>query len=139
MVQGQITKIMKGAIERFSKKEQVNNTEISLFIHTKSDDCSPSYWYSVKNELKRDDNNQILNLHFNRDILDKKIDHLARGIIAAQFLSSYFKNLSESESIPEKQIYIRIDALDEELSDLNINLYNGGDHVRSMKLEEIFS
>lgn len=138
MVLGLIRKTMKGAIENLSKREAIEKTSISLFIHTKDEDHTPKYMYAINGKIKRNEDNSVIDLDFKKDILNVKIDMMNRKDIAANFLRGYFNTTSEFEKIPATDIYIRIDAVDEELSELVLGLYNKGTLIRPLQLEDIF-
>lgn len=138
MILSTIRKTMKGAIENLSKKESIEVTRISVFIHTKDPENNPKYMYSIDGKLKRDEEGSIVDLNFKNDILNVKIDMLSKEAMAANFLRGYFSSIAESEQIPATSIYVRIDAKDENLSELVLGLYNRAELIRPMKLEDIF-
>ena len=55
MVKGQVKKIMKSALVRFAKENNVETEKVAIFIHTKSDDCEPLYFKTVSGVTDKDD------------------------------------------------------------------------------------
>lgn len=142
MVQGKVEKTMKKALNNFSAKEGVKANDIALFIHTKPSEADPTltpkYFYTVNGEMKKDENGKLLNLRFTQDILGLKFDMLGMEAIAAQFLSNYFKNLSEETDSDPRTLYIMIGTSDSEAKELILAVYRGSEVLKNLTLSDIF-
>ena len=97
MVKGQVKKIMKSALVRCAKENNVETEKVAIFIHTKSDDCEPLYFKTVSEITDKDDNGNTKSLDFNRDILNVKFDLLQRAYLTANFMKGYIRSVAEFE------------------------------------------
>ena len=142
MVKDHVEKTMKKAIRTYAETSGVDANNISFFIHTKptTEDPTllPQYFYTVNGTPVTEEDGSLKNLRFTQDILGKKFDLLGTEIMAAQFLSNFFKNKSEEHEINPRQLYVMIATSDKEARDLIIALYNGSEVLKTLKLEEIF-
>ncbi len=76
-LQAQTKKIMLNAIKNFSKKDELEQTEVQFLISTKdSKSCTPNYLYMKKHIPVKD-------VSFN-EILDVKIDFLVIRLMFQQ-------------------------------------------------------
>lgn len=137
MISGIVSNTMKDAIVRFAEKEGVECTDVTFFIHTKSEDRSPSYFYAIKGTPKKDEDGKVIKLTFN-NILGVKFDVTGRGIMAGQFLRTYFKTLEEAEEKDAKTLYLSIGSKDEEVKELKLGLYQNGSLLKPLTLAEVF-
>ncbi len=140
MITGQVSKIMNKALLRFATKYGVKASEVAIFIHTKSDEYEPMYFKTVQGKTILTEDNKTKNLNFNKDILGLKIDLdlMAREFLTANFMKSYFKNVSESEGINAKEMYLKIGCKDEKAEILDIILYNNSKALKRLTLEDVF-
>ena len=138
MVTQQIEKTMKKALVRFSEKEETKVSEIQMMIHTKNEELTPEYFYLVKGVPKANEDGSIMDLDFNNDILNVKMDLLQREMLASQFLKNYFKNVGEMEKASPQEIYLMITSKDESAKKLTIGLYHNANEIRQLSLGEVF-
>jgi hypothetical protein len=142
MIEGRVRTIMSEATDRFAKKEGVKPNEISIVIHTKNEHCIPQYYYMVKNSPKRDADNNILELKFKRDILNKVFDPLGTEGLASQFLSNkfkYYEELYSDQQVKAQGIYFMLHPKDEKASDFDVFLLHQKSLLKKISLEEIMS
>ncbi len=137
MVRGQVEKNMKKALIRFGENHSVAPSDVKVFIHTKSEELTPEYFYAVKGETVLEDG-KLKKLDFNNDILNVKWDFLQREPMTSQFLSNYFKNVSISEKVDPENLYVMITADKINPNFLIVALYEGSEVLRKLDLEEIF-
>ena len=138
MVKGQVKKIMKSALVRFAKENNVETEKVAIFIHTKSDDCEPLYFKTVSGITDKDDNGNTKSLDFNRDILNVKFDLMQRAYLTANFMKGYISSVAEVEEINAKEIYILIGSKNTDASELKFVLYHKSKALRGLTLEDIF-
>jgi hypothetical protein len=138
MVKGQVKKIMKSALVRFAKENNVETEKVAIFIHTKSDDCEPLYFKTVSGVTDKDDNGNTKGLDFNRDILNVKFDLMQRAYLTANFMKGYISSVAEVEDINAKEIYILIGSKNSDASELKFVLYHKSKALRGLTLEDIF-
>lgn len=140
MFESKIRTVMTGAVQRFAKNEQVSPKEISIVIHTKNDDFLPEYYYLVKNIPKRNEEGDILELKFKRDILNKSFDPIGTEGIVAHFLSNKFKMYEELYSDQKhsaKNMYFLIHPKTDSADDFDVFLFCNKNHLKTMSLQEI--
>lgn len=138
MVKGQVKKIMKSALVRFAKENNVETEKVAIFIHTKSDDCEPLYFKTVSGVTDKDDKGNTKGLDFNRDILNVKFDLMQRAYLTANFMKGYIASVAEVENINAKEIYILIGSKNSDASELRFVLYHSSKALRPLTLEDIF-
>ena len=85
-----------------------------------------------------EEDGSLKNLRFTQDILGKKFDLLGTEMLASQFLSNYFKNISEAAEADPRNLYVMITASDEEAKKLIVAIYEGSEVLKNLQLEEIF-
>lgn len=137
MIVSTVKKTMKKALNTFALLENETPENISVVIHTKSDEFIPEYFYLVNNVPKRDDEGNIKSVTF-ADMLGKKFDLLNRELIASQFLRGWFATQQKTMNTSAKDLYIVIGTLDKQIEKLHIELSNKGKKEKDLKLEEIF-
>ena len=138
MVKGQVKKIMKSALVRFAKESNVETEKVSIFIHTKSDDCEPLYFKTIGGVTEKDEKGNTKSLDFNRDILNVKFDLMQRAYLTANFMKGYISSVAEVENINAKEIYILIGSKNSDASELRFVLYHKNKALRPLTLEDIF-
>tara|TARA_R110002020_G_scaffold185953_5_gene383840 strand:- start:268 stop:762 length:495 start_codon:yes stop_codon:yes gene_type:complete len=160
MVKGIVEKTLKKALIKFATEKDTKANSIAFYIHTKNDEYNPEYFYSVNGQVVVGENGSPTSLRFTQDILGLKMDLQGREMISSQFLSRYFKTLSEityadllnelSEEkkaftteealtkIDVKNLYIMVTSADEEAKKLRMAIYNKNHLINEMKLEHIF-
>ena len=141
MIREHVEKTMKKALKTFAVKAETEANKIAFFIHTKPSEIDPTltpkYFYSVDGQTVTE-NGKLKDLRFTQDILGKKFDLLGTEAMASQFLSNYFKNISEKEEADPRSLYIMITSVDEEVKELKLALYKGSEVLKNLDLEEIF-
>lgn len=138
MISGKVKKLMKSTLVRLAQRESDEAHNIGIFIHTKQQDLSPQYFYTVGGQVKKNDKDEVIELDFKRDILATKIDMIGQEAISANFLRNYFKTLSEEIEKNPHELYIAIGTSDSEASDLVMGLYENSEQVKPLTLEEVF-
>jgi len=138
MVNGIIKKVMRETLDRLGKKENVNSSDIGIFIHTKQEDLSPQYFYTVSGGVKTDEEGQLVELDFVRDILNKKMDLLGYAHFSGNFLKNYFKATSEENQVDPHELYVQIGTVDNPAKELLLALYKGNEQIKTLSLEEVF-
>lgn len=138
MISGIVKRMMQGTIERLSQREQVTPTQIGVFIHTKKEDLSPQYFYTVDGKVKKDADGNQIELNFKKDILDAKIDFMQYGAISSNFLKSFFQSTSEHENVHPQLLYIQIGCYNNETKELALVLRNKSLQMKTLTLEELF-
>jgi hypothetical protein len=139
MVKGQVKKIMKSALVRFAKENNVETEKVAIFIHTKTDDCEPLYFKTVSGITEKDSvTGATKSLDFNRDILNVKFDLMQRAYLTANFMKGYISSVAEVEDINAKEIYILIGSKNTDASELKFVLYHKSKALRGLTLEDIF-
>mgnify|MGYP001568535998 CR=1 FL=1 len=129
-----VKELLTPAILRFAKTEQVEPTEINLFIHS-PEPYNPSYFYRVKSTKKTE------KLNFRKDILFKKIDMFNVTGTVAVFLAEKFKFYEmsyEEKGYLVEDIYFLIRPKDNEVQDFLVAIYHKADFVEQITLESIF-
>lgn len=137
MVQNIVEKTMKKAILKYSALEDKNATSIQMMIHTKNEELIPEYFYLVDGSPKRTEDGKTKSLTFT-EMLDKKFDLLNKEMIAAQWLKSWFKNISKENECKASEIYINISADNDNIDNIKIKLYKNATGLREVSLQEIF-
>lgn len=141
MIREHVEKTMKKALKTFAAKAGMEANKIAFFIHTKPSEedptLTPKYFYSVDGQTVTE-NGKLKDLRFTQDILGKKFDLLGTEAMASQFLSNYFKNVSENKNVDPRSLYIYITASDEEAKELKLALYKGSEVLNNLDLGEIF-
>ena len=137
MVKGIVEKTMFSSLQRFAEKEEESAKDIQLFIHTKNEEMLPEYFYAVKGKVVQEGDN-ALKLSFVKDILGRKMDLTGKEALSNQFLSNYFKMISDEINESPRKLYIMITAKNDKDKDLGLGLYVNNNLLRSLTLEEIF-
>ena len=141
MITALVEKTMKKALVNFAKKENETPNKVAFFIHTKPSEADPTltpkYFYSVNGRTVTEDG-KLKNLRFTQDILGKKFDLLGTEVMAAQFLASYFKTVSQEYEADPSHLYIMITSSDSEGKDLLLAVYKNSQVLKNLKLDEIF-
>tara|TARA_R110000824_G_scaffold139685_16_gene305019 strand:+ start:1014 stop:1436 length:423 start_codon:yes stop_codon:yes gene_type:complete len=137
MVQNIVEKTMKKAILKYSALEDTNATSIQMMIHTKNEELVPEYFYLVDGIPKRNEKGETKSLTF-IEILDKKFDLLNKELIAATWLTSWFKTISDDIECKPSEIYINISAENDKIENIKIKLYKNSTGIREVSLKEIF-
>tara|TARA_R110000751_G_scaffold90890_1_gene178219 strand:- start:622 stop:1044 length:423 start_codon:yes stop_codon:yes gene_type:complete len=137
MVQNIVEKTMKKAILKYSALEDTNATSIQMMIHTKNEELVPEYFYLVDGMPKRNEKGETKSLTF-IEILDKKFDLLNKELIAATWLTSWFKTISDDIECKPSEIYINISAENDKIENIKIKLYKNSTGIREVSLKEIF-
>ena len=141
MIREHVEKTMKKALITFAEKAGTVANKIAFFIHTKPSEADPTltpkYFYSVDGKTVTE-NGKLKDLRFTQDILGKKMDLMGTEVMASQFLSQYFKNVSEETKSDPRNLYVMITSSDEEAKKLILAIYKGSEVLRHLKLEEIF-
>ena len=137
MIKDHVENVMKKALLRFADKEDAKANDISFYIHTKSNDLKPLYFYSAKGVIALE-NGEIKELRFTRDFLGKKIDLLGISFLADNFLTKYFAKISEEHNKDPKSMYVMITSADSECENLIIAIYHEQEELKQIKLDEIF-
>lgn len=141
MIRDHVEKTMKKALKTFAEKAETTANNIAFFIHTKPTEedptLTPKYFYSVKGKTVTE-NGKLKDLRFTQDILGKKFDLLGTEVMASQFLSNYFKNISETNDSDPRNLYVMITSSDEEAKKLILAIYKGSEVLKHLELEEIF-
>jgi len=138
MIANQVEKIMRSAIKRFSKNENVKCSDVQIMIHTKNEDLNAEYFYMVNYIPNADEKGDVILLDFNKDILNTKMDFLQREHLANSFLKTYFKEISEEHKIEYNNIYFMIHSKDENANDVGVVLFNTDKIVKTITLSEMF-
>lgn len=160
MVKGIVEKTLKKALKKFALEADTGTNSIAFYIHTKNDEYTPEYFYSVDGNVVTNEKGNPKSLRFTQDILGLKMDFQGREMLSAQFLSRYFKTLSQityaelknelsnnklsvsdedvATKINVKNLYIMITSTDEEANNLKIAMYDNSNPISEMKLEHIF-
>jgi hypothetical protein len=142
MIREHVEKTMKKALKTFADKAGTEANKIAFFIHTKPSEedptLTPKYFYSVEGKTVMEEDGSLKNLRFTQDILGKKFDLLGTEMLASQFLSNYFKNISEAAEADPRNLYVMITASDEEAKKLIVAIYEGSEVLKNLQLEEIF-
>lgn len=126
---------------RFAKRENVNPTEITIVIHTKTTDYLPQYFYKVNGKPKKNEKGEIAMLDFCLDFLDSTMDFLNKEGTAAVFLSDKFKAYEmfyEDKNYLATDLYIAIKPKTDQVEDFDVALYHKSDGVKRLSLAEIF-
>jgi hypothetical protein len=108
----QTQKIMREAIERYAKENDVSNERVQLLIYTDNPDLEPKYKVLL-------DNKPLKEVSFN-EILNVKLDFLGREFIATPFITSTIKRLMNESSCEFNEVNVLIYPKDKTE---NINLY----------------
>lgn len=142
MIKEQVEKKMKKALSSFAEKLNETPDNISFFIHTKpeskEDKLYPKYFYAKNGVPVTDDNGKLKDLKFTQDILGLKFDLLGVEAISAQFLSTYFTTISNEYNISPRNLYIKITSKDKDCKELDLALYEGGEVIKKLTLDDIF-
>jgi hypothetical protein len=142
MIREHVEKTMKKALKAFAEKSGTAANKIAFFIHTKPSEedptLTPKYFYSVDGNTVMEKDGSLKNLRFTQDILGKKFDLLGTEVLASQFLSNYFKNVSEEAAADPRNLYVMITASDEEAKKLILAIYKGSQVLKHLQLEDIF-
>lgn len=142
MFEAKVRRIMSDATARFAKNEGVKPNEISIIIHTKNEHCLPQYYYLINRVPKKDENGNILELKFKRDIFNKSFDPIGTEGIVANFLSGKFKlneELYKDQGVTAQSLYFMLHPKDENGSDFNVFLLHDKKLLKQLSLEEIVS
>ena len=140
MITGQVRKIMASATKRLAETENVDPSEITIVIHTKSEERFPEYYYLIKNTPKMDGDKPRA-LQFKQDLLGKKIDMINMEGMAAQFLSArfqFFERLHEEEGFKAEDMDLLIKPKSNEVQDFNILFCHRRKFVKNYTLDDIF-
>lgn len=140
MIEGKVRGIMSQATHRFAQKEGVQPKEISIVIHTKNVECIPQYYYMVNNKPKRDENNNIVELKFKKDILNKSFDPIGTEGLVAHFLSNKFKAYEElfaDQGVRSNNLYFMIHPNSDMADDFDVFLLHQKSLLKKLTLGEI--
>ncbi len=141
MVKEHVEKTMKKAVKTYSNKLGVDTSSLAFFIHTKptkeQPQMSPKYFYTVDGVPAKNEDGSLNELRFTQDILGKKFDLLGTEVLASQFLSSYFKTVSEEYKAEASSLYIMIKGSKKE-NQLDLALYKNSTVLKTLDLGQIF-
>lgn len=141
MIREHVEKTMRKALRSFADEANTDANKIAFFIHTKPSEADPTltpkYFYSVNGQTVME-NGKLKDLRFTQDILGKKFDLLGTEVMASQFLSNYFKNVSEAHEADPRSLYVMITSSDTEGKKLVVALYKGSQVLKNLNLEDIF-
>tara|TARA_R110001592_G_scaffold79638_5_gene238033 strand:- start:284 stop:718 length:435 start_codon:yes stop_codon:yes gene_type:complete len=142
MVKEHVEKAMKKAVAKFAEKLGVEKNKIAFFIHTKpsveAPELLPKYFHTVNGVPVKKEDGSLHELRFTQDILGKKFDLLGTELMAKQFLSSYFKTVSEEYKANANSLYIMIKGSDQDKNELALALYKDSTVIKNLDLEQIF-
>ncbi len=142
MVKEHVEKTMKKAVTQYAEKMGVEKNKVAFFIHTKptveAPELLPRYFYTVNGVPVKKEDGSLHELRFTQDILGKKFDLLGTELMAKQFLSSYFKTVSEEFEANANSLYIMIKGSDKDKNELDLALYKDSTVLKTLNLEQIF-
>jgi hypothetical protein len=131
MVKGQVKSIMKEALTRFAKENNIETQKVKIFVHPKNKELEPLY-FSLINGVRTD-------LDFKKDILAVKIEFLPRTSITAKFFQeTFFPKVIEEYKIESETIYLMIGCSDIEAENLTFAVYENGKLLRKLQLSDVF-
>ena len=143
MIKEKVEDMMKTALNKFAQQENVTPNNIAFFIHTKptqeDPELTPKYFYTKNNDVVLDEQGKTKELDFKKDILGKRIDFLGISEMTSNFLKNYIKSECKTNNIHPTKIYLRISSTDEQLSKVNVIMFNGTEQVKTLTLEEVFN
>lgn len=138
MITNQVTKVMRGALKRFSKEKGVKCNNIQVIIHTKNEELNAEYFYLLDGVPVTDESGEAKALDFNKDILGTKMDFLNRAALTNMFLQKYFAETSQTHNIETKDIYFMVSCRDEDAEDIFVILFNGDVKIKELTLKQMF-
>jgi hypothetical protein len=126
----QTKKIMKNAIVRYAKEEEIETKRIQLLIYTDNPDLEPKY-----KVLK--DNKEFKKVSFN-DILNVKLDFLGREILATPFITNTIKRLMRESNCEFKEVNVLV-YLTDVAEDVNLFFFVGTKANKSLSFDYLFN
>tara|TARA_R110001599_G_scaffold171331_4_gene361964 strand:+ start:15314 stop:15715 length:402 start_codon:yes stop_codon:yes gene_type:complete len=126
----QTKKIMKNAIVRYAKEEEIETKRIQLLIYTDNPDLEPKY-----KVLK--DNKEFKKVSFN-DILNVKLDFLGREILATPFITNTIKRLMRESNCEFKEVNVLV-YLTDVAEDVNLFFFVGTKANKSLGFDYLFN
>ena len=138
MIEGIVKKIITKALTSFAEEEKVEPQDIAFILHTKNEEFTPEYMYTVKGQTKKGEDGEAIALDFTKDILRKKVDMMQKSVHVSNFMSNYFSSACKAHEIERDNIYIVLGTPDNEISAVLGMMYNGGEAVKSLTLSELF-
>ena len=126
----QTKKIMKNAIVRYAKEEEIETKRIQLLIYTDNPDLEPKYKVLKNNrELKKVSFNEILNV---------KLDFLGREILATPFITNTIKRLMRESNCEFKEVNVLV-YLTDVAEDVNLFFFVGTKANKSLSFDYLFN
>lgn len=132
-----VIKIVGEALIRFAKERNVAVKTVSIIFRPDSD-LDPIYNRVFGSEYDKDEDGEVKQLKFTKDILNKKFDLLPTEFIVAQDLKARFKTYMETYKIEQQNLIFRIVSFDDEAKRLGVGVYNGKEVVLTVKAEDFF-
>lgn len=129
-LQQQTKNILRDAIVRYSKENEVSVKETQLIITTYTPECTPVY--KVLKNYK-----PIKEVSFN-EILDVKIDFLGREIIATPFITSAIRKLIKESDCKYNEVNVLIYPNDEKGDDLKVYFFIGNQPKKELTMNYLF-
>lgn len=126
----QTKKIMKNAIVRYAKEEEIETKRIQLLIYTDNPDLEPKY-----KVLK--DNKELKKVSFN-EILNVKLDFLGREILATPFITNTIKRLMRESNCEFKEVNVLV-YLTDVAEDVNLFFFVGTKANKSLSFDYLFN
>jgi len=133
MVQEYVEKIMRNGISNFATEAEKTLTEVQILILWDAADEKVKY----KKMVFGKENEEIT---FNQ-ILKVKFDMMNREGICGNFISKTLDKYADELSVPKSHLFVVVLLTNNNMedADLQLQLYNGGQSVKEIKLEEILA
>ena len=128
-IETQTKKIMRSAIERYAKENEVSNDRVQLLIYSDNPELEPKYKVLL-------DNKPLKNVSFN-EILGVKLDFLGREFIATPFITNTIKRLMNESNCEFKEVNVLI--YDNKSGDINLYFFIGTKPNKPITFNYLFS
>ena len=128
-IETQTKKIMRSAIERYAKENEVSNDRVHLLIYSDNPELEPKYKVLL-------DNKPLKNVSFN-EILGVKLDFLGREFIATPFITNTIKRLMNESNCEFKEVNVLI--YDTKSGDINLYFFVGTKPNKPITFNYLFS
>ena len=129
-IEKQTKKVMLTAIQNYSKKYDVHESDVQLMIKSGDDNCTPFYQLLINNKVKKD-------LTFN-EILNVKIDFLGRETIVAPFIGSGLRRLRREHGCKSEELNILIYKKSSDANNPYLYFFKGNEAIKPLGFDFIF-